>query len=155
MYVLLLPTGMEVLKIVAIWSLVPCGLFLVIQSLYGPVSNDWNTVVLLFWFGSYEQPRIIHARIDDRQFVWYCFYVRSKILKCITRTKTLSKFQIISSLPAVKICACLSELPGTECEGSVVPINGAAWSVICKTRWRTVLLWLHYFLFWSKKVIMV
>ena len=46
----------------------------------------------------------------------------------------LSKFQIISKLPAVKSYACLSELPATEFEGSVVPINGAGWSAMHETR---------------------
>ena len=69
---------------------------------------------------------ISHTRIDDGQFVWYCFYVQSLILKCIRCTKILSKFQIISKLSAVKSCGCLSELPETEFEGSVLPINGAA-----------------------------
>ena len=52
------------------------------------------------------------------------------------RTKILLKFQIILKLPALRHCACLSELPGTEFEGSefVVSINGAAWSVMCETR---------------------
>ena len=67
-------------------------------------------------------------------------------------TKIFSMFQIISKLPAVKSCVTLSELPGTEFEGSVVqysqemernfpflvtmvvPINGAAWSAMCKAR---------------------
>ena len=48
----------------------------------------------------------------------------------------MSKLQIISKLPTVKSCACLSELPGAEFEGSVVPINGTAWSDMCDTRWR-------------------
>ena len=34
-----------------------------------------------------------------------------------------SKFKIISKLPSVKSSACLSELPGTVLEGSVVPIS--------------------------------
>ena len=48
----------------------------------------------------------------------------------------LTKFQIISKLPAaVKRCACLSsELPGSEFEGSVVPINGSAGSAMCETK---------------------
>ena len=52
------------------------------------------------------------------------------------RTKILLKFQIILKLPALRHCACLLELPGTEFEGSefVVSINGAAWSVMCETR---------------------
>ena len=93
-------------------------------------------ILLCAYFGldhtsSFE---IIHTRIDDRQFALYCFDVRSQILKRMTRTKILSMFQITSKLPTVKSCACLSKLPGTEFEGSVVPINGAAWSAICETR---------------------
>ena len=34
-------------------------------------------------------------------------------------TKILSNFQIMSELPVIKICACLSELSGTELEDSV------------------------------------
>ena len=52
----------------------------------------------------------------------------------ITCTKILSKFKMISKLHSVKSSACLSELPGTEFEGSVVLINEAAWSAICETR---------------------
>ena len=40
------------------------------------------------------------------------------------------KFQIILKLPSVESSACLYELPGTEFEGSVVPINEAAWSAM-------------------------
>ena len=50
-------------------------------------------------------------------------------------------FQIISKLPTAKSCACLSELPETEFEGSVVPITGAAWNAMCEARWIIVLLW--------------
>ena len=50
-------------------------------------------------------------------------------------TKILSKFQIISKLPAVKSCACLTELLRTKFEGSILPINGAAWSAMCETRY--------------------
>ena len=52
------------------------------------------------------------------------------------RTKILLKFQIIPKLPALRHCACLSELPGTEFEGSefVISINVAAWSIMCETR---------------------
>ena len=58
------------------------------------------------------------------------------------RTKILLKFQIIPKLPALRHCACLSELPGTEFEGSefVISINVAAWSIMCETRWRIVIL---------------
>ena len=59
---------------------------------------------------------IINTRIDDRQFVWYYFYVRSQILKRKTRTKILSEFEIILKLPTVKSCTCLLELPQTEFE---------------------------------------
>ena len=52
----------------------------------------------------------------------------------ITCTKILSKFKIISKLPSVKSSAYLSELPGTEFEGSVALINEAAWSAISETR---------------------
>ena len=45
-----------------------------------------------------------------------------------------SKFKIILKLPSVKSSACLSELPGTELEGSVVLINEVAWSAMCETR---------------------
>ena len=38
----------------------------------------------------------------------------------------MSKFQIISKLFAVQSCACLSELPGTEFEGSVIPKSNSA-----------------------------
>ena len=89
-------------------------------------------ILLCSYFGldhtsSFE---IIHTRIDDRQFVilFLC------TITDITLTKILSKFQIISKLPAVTSCACLSELPGTEFEGSVVPIIGAAWSTMSETR---------------------
>ena len=51
----------------------------------------------------------------------------------ITCTKFLSKFKIISKLPSVKSSACVSELPGTELEGSVVPINEVGWSAMCET----------------------
>ena len=84
----------------------------------------------------------IYTRIDNRQFVSYCFYVQSQILKHITRPKILSKFQIILKLPPVKSCTCLWEFPEKECEGSVVPINAAAWSAMSETRWRIVLFWL-------------
>ena len=76
---------------------------------------------------------IIYTRIDDCQFVRYYFYVRSQILQHITCTKVFSNLQIISKFPAVKICACLSELSGTEFEGSIVQIN-IAWSVMCEAR---------------------
>ena len=66
---------------------------------------------------------IIHTQIDDRQFLWYYLYVWSQILKHITGTKILFKFQIVSKLPSVKSSACLSELTRTEFEGSVVPID--------------------------------
>ena len=82
---------------------------------------------------------IIHTRIDDRQFVWYCLYVQSQILKSIRCTKILPKFQTILKLSTIKSCGCLSELPETEFEGSVVPINGTAQSAMCETRWRIVL----------------
>ena len=57
-----------------------------------------------------------------------------------TRTNILSKFQIISKLPAVKSCSCLLELYGTVFGGSDVPINGAAWSTIRETK--VLLFWL-------------
>ena len=50
------------------------------------------------------------------------------------RTKILFKLQVISKFPTVKSCPCLSELPGTEFENSVVLINGEAWSTICEKR---------------------
>ena len=50
------------------------------------------------------------------------------------RTKILSNFQIISKLSDAKSCACLSELPGTEFEGSVIPINRADWNAMRETR---------------------
>ena len=40
---------------------------------------------------------------------------------------------MFSTFPSVKIGACLSELPETEPEGSVVPINEVAWSGMCET----------------------
>ena len=43
------------------------------ESVNGPVSNVWNAVVLLSWFGSYEHFEIINTRIDDSHFVWYIF----------------------------------------------------------------------------------
>ena len=52
----------------------------------------------------------------------------------MTLPSILIKFQILSKLPAAKSCACLSELPATEFEGSVVPINAVAWSAMCETR---------------------
>ena len=48
--------------------------------------------------------------------------------------KFSSKFQIILKLLTDKSCTCLSELPETKFEGSVVLINGAAWSAMCETR---------------------
>ena len=45
-----------------------------------------------------------------------------------------SNFKIILKLPSVKSSACLSKPPGTELEGSVVPINKVAWSAMCETR---------------------
>ena len=54
--------------------------------------------------------------------------VKLKLLK-------LFKIEIISKLYAVKICAYLSEHPGTELEGSVVPIIGVGWrSAMCETK---------------------
>ena len=113
-------------------------------------------ILLCSYFGLDHTSRfeIIHTRIDDRQLEWYCFYVRSQILKHITRTKIFSIFQSISKLSAVKSCACLLELPGLKFEGSAVRISGTAWIAMCETRWRIVLFWLWYFLFWSNKVIM-
>ena len=49
-------------------------------------------------------------------------------------TKILSKFKIILKLPSVKSSACVSELPGTELDDSVVPINEVAWNAMCETR---------------------
>ena len=99
------------------------------ESIKRLVSNVWN-LANVWNRSSFE---IIHTRIDDRQFVWYYFYVRSQVLWPITRTKILSKFQIILKLPAVKSCACLLEFPATEFDGFVVSINRAAWSVMWET----------------------
>ena len=54
-----------------------------------------------FGLGHTSSFEIIHTRIDDRQFVilFLC------TITDITRTKILSKFQIISKLPAVRSCA--------------------------------------------------
>ena len=119
MYVILLPFGMTGLKIVAIWSLVLCGFFHWSESTNELAANSWNHVLLLLWFGSYEQLRNNAHGICDSQFAWYRFYVRPHILYCITRSKILPKLQIILKLPAVKCWGCLSVLPGTEFEGSV------------------------------------
>ena len=52
----------------------------------------------------------------------------------ITCTKTLLEFQIISKLTTVKSCECLSEIPGIELKGSIIPINGAGWSAMHELR---------------------
>ena len=67
-------------------------------------------------------------------------------------TKILSKFKVISKLPSVKSNACLSELSGTELEGSIVPINEVAWSAMCETRWRILLFWCSIFYFGQIKL---
>ena len=47
---------------------------------------------------------------------------------------------MFSTFPSVKIGACLSELPETEPEGSVVPINEVAWSAMCETKGFVILI---------------
>ena len=65
----------------------------------------------------------------------FVFHFYSFIGFYVCCTKISSQFEIISKLPAVKSCAYSSALPGTELEGSVEPINGAAWGrTICETR---------------------
>ena len=131
-------------------------IFLVVflsDSTNGPVSNDGNSVVLLFWFGSYEQLRHnSHADWWSSVYVILFLCTITYIKTHNACTKILSKFQIISNFYAVKSCAHLSERPGTEFEGSIIPTNATACS---ETTWRTVLLRLWYFLFWSNKAIMV
>ena len=64
MYAFLLSPGMKGLRIVAISSLVLCGFLLVVllnESINRPISNVWNTVLLLFWFGSYELQNNSHV----------------------------------------------------------------------------------------------
>ena len=67
------------------------------------------------------------------------FYMGTLVVNGFTRTKILSKFQIISKLTAIKSCAYLSELPGTVFGGSSVPMNRAVWSSMCETRERVLL----------------
>ena len=115
------------------------------ESINRPVSNNWNPIVRLFWFGSYKQLQK-NSHSDWWSSVCVTLFLWT-ITERITRTKILSKFQIFSKLPAVKGCACLSELPGTEFKGSVVLINGVAWSAIYETRWRIVFILIVIFSF--------
>ena len=48
------------------------------ESINGPSSNP--VVLLFFGLDHTSSFEIIHTRIDDRQFVWYYFYVWSQIL---------------------------------------------------------------------------
>ena len=93
-------------------------------------------VLFLSYFGLDHMSRfeIIHIRIDDCLFVWYCFYVQSQILQCITCTKILSKFQIILKLPTVKSWEYLSELAGTEFNGSLLYQSMKQFGVPCVKR---------------------
>ena len=78
-------------------------------------------ILLCSYFGlDHTSFEIIHTGIDDHQFVWYYFKVRSQVLQRMMHTKFLSKFQIISKLPAVRNCTYLLELRGTKF--SFVPI---------------------------------
>ena len=97
-----------------------------------------------FWFGSYEQLR------NNSHASWWSSVCVILSLQRIVRTKTLFKFQIILKLPSVESSACLSELSGTEFEGSVTPINESAWSAMCESRWRILLFWLQWFYSSSK-----
>ena len=115
------------------------------ESINRPVSNNWNPIVRLFWFGSYKQLQK-NSHSDWWSSVCVTLFLRT-ITERITRTKILSKLQIISKLPAAKSCACLSELPGTEFKGSAVLINGVAWSAIYETRWRIVFILIVIFSF--------
>lgn len=74
---------------------------------------------------------VIHTRIDDCQFVGYYFYLQSHYITTHNAHQNLSKFQIISNLPTVKICACLSKLPGTELKISVVHKSVEQFGVPC------------------------
>ena len=115
-------------------------IFLVVllsESINGLISNFLNPFVLLFWVGSNKQLwNNSNADLWSSVCVYY-FHVRSQILKRITHSKILPKFEIISKLPSVKCWACLLELPGTEFEGSVVQISGTVWWWYSGQQWLT------------------
>ena len=113
------------------------------------VSNGWITVVLLFCFGSYEQ------LWNNSHQNWWLSVCR-KFFLCTIRdiimhnvhTLVFSKFEIISKLSSVKSCAYLSDLPGTELKGSVVPFSESAWeSAMCEMRGRILLFLFNIFYF--------
>ena len=95
------------------------------------VSNVWNTFLLVFWFGSYEQLR---SNSHGNWWLSVCGILFLSTIADITTHnahQNLSKFQIISNLTTVKICACLSKLPGTELKVSVVHKSMAQFGVPC------------------------
>ena len=79
-----------------------------------------SSYFVLDYTSSFE---IINTQIDYPQIVQVCVILfLCTITDIITHNSNFSpSLKIISKLLAVKSCACLSELPGTEFEGSVVP----------------------------------
>ena len=69
----------------------------------GLVSNIWSNVVLLFFVWDHTSSlEIIHTRIDDRQFVWYYFYV-DIIMYNIRALKFSPRFKLFRSCPLLKV----------------------------------------------------
>ena len=101
MYALLLPTSMKELKIFSNMIFSALMIFLVVllsENING--LHHMFEILLCSYFALDHTScfEVIHMRIDDGQFVWFYFYVRSQILQRISRTKILSKFQITSKL---------------------------------------------------------
>ena len=98
MYALLLPPGKKGLKIVAIY-LVPWG-FLKFKRACIQWLESCFAHILVWIIG---QLRIIYTRIDNYQFVWYCFMYDHKYQNAQSEIKFCSSFKLFQSCPLLKV----------------------------------------------------
>ena len=78
---------------------------IILTSRDGLASNDWSTVVLLFFVLDHTSSfGIIHTGIDNRQFVWYFLCtIRDIIMHNAHAIKVSSNLKLFRSCPLIKI----------------------------------------------------